>query len=166
MQKAREDQACSNHFFNSKLKLPCVLCVSSPTACQLTVYLPGANSPFTGTISCALSFGFSVAEPTVCISPAAFFSSMPVKASSTASLNWMRMALGDVVTTLPGAGPAAFSTACALTADVKIPAAAIDNSPTVMHFMSFPFFGCKPNSHNHRTNKEHVGSWAVAIGWL
>ena len=87
---------------NSKLKLPSCLCVSSPTACQETVYLPGASSPFTGTINCALSFGLSAAEPTGFAFPAAFFSSIPVKANSTASLNWMRMAFGDAVTTLPG----------------------------------------------------------------
>src|SRR5512142_116396 len=102
-----------NYFFTSKLKLPSVRCVSSPTACHDTVYLPGVNSPLTGTINCALSLAFKLAVPIGCALPEASYNSIPESASSTASLNWMRIALGEEVTTLPGAGPAAFSTACA-----------------------------------------------------
>src|SRR2546423_8892502 len=131
MQEPGDNQPGNDHFFTSKLKLPWVLWVSSPTACQLTVYLPGARSPFTGTINCALPFLSNAVAPTGCAFPAESLSSIPVKASSTGSLNCMRIAFGEVVTTLPGAGPAAFSTACASALDVTATAAAAINMASV-----------------------------------
>src|SRR5262249_32135491 len=87
MEEAGEREPRFDHGFSSNVKLPVSRWVSSPTACQATVYLPGLRSPSTGTISCALSEGLKLGVPTFCASPAWFFTSMPESGNSIASVN-------------------------------------------------------------------------------
>src|SRR6185312_17295044 len=83
VEKPRDDQPRGyRHGFTSKLYLPPTLCVSSPTACHATVYFPGASCPLTGTMSCLLSLGLTLASPTGCFWPASLVTSIPEKAST------------------------------------------------------------------------------------